>query len=60
MATHQQTQRWVLIEVMEIGHQGEVANSPALHHPGDGVPNPLRVPFHPKEVKGYVQAIGGV
>lgn len=60
LATHQQTERWVLVKVMEIGNQRKVANPAPLHHPGDGFPDPLGVALDAEEVKGDVQAIGGV
>lgn len=57
---HQQAQRGILVEVMEVGHQGEVPYPAPFHHAGDGIPNALRVSFDTEEVEGYVQAIGGV
>jgi len=60
LATHQQAERRILVEVMEIRHQCEVSYPAALHHPCDGIPDTLWVTFHAKEVKGDVQAIGGI
>lgn len=41
LATHQQAERRILVEVMEIRHQCEVSYPAALHHPCDGIPDTL-------------------